>query len=114
MRSGRDEPKWVVICMCMEAMLRISLYSFLYLKLAKTLCLLILTYVFSSTKSENKRSEQVLTRSGRRGGGECVKGEVALTMYSHVSKHKNHKKKNKQHLLSPNTHTLVDASGTYL
>jgi hypothetical protein len=37
-RSGRDEPIWVVIHMCMEAMLGISLYSYLYLKLAKTLC----------------------------------------------------------------------------
>jgi hypothetical protein len=36
-RSGRDQPIWVVIHKCMKAMLRISLY--LYLKLAKTLCL---------------------------------------------------------------------------
>jgi hypothetical protein len=28
-RSGRDEPVWVVIYMCMEAMLGISLYSYL-------------------------------------------------------------------------------------
>jgi hypothetical protein len=38
-RSGRDEPMWVVIHMCMEAMLGICLYSYPYLKLAKTLCL---------------------------------------------------------------------------
>jgi hypothetical protein len=38
-RFGRDEPMWVVIHMCMEAMLGISLYSYLYLKLAKMLCL---------------------------------------------------------------------------
>jgi hypothetical protein len=38
-RSGRDEPMWVAIHMCMEAMLGISLYSYLCLKLAKTLCL---------------------------------------------------------------------------
>jgi hypothetical protein len=37
--SGKDESMWVVIHMCMEAMLVISLYSFLYLKLAKLLCL---------------------------------------------------------------------------
>jgi hypothetical protein len=30
---------WVAIHMCMETMLGISLYSYLYLKLAKTLCL---------------------------------------------------------------------------
>jgi hypothetical protein len=38
-RSGRDEPIWVVKHMCMEAMLRISPYSYPYLKQAKTLCL---------------------------------------------------------------------------
>jgi hypothetical protein len=38
-RSGRDEPVQVVIHMCMEAMLGISLYSYPHLKLAKTLSL---------------------------------------------------------------------------
>jgi hypothetical protein len=38
-RSGRNEPIWVVIHKCMEAMLGISLFSYPYLKLAKTLCL---------------------------------------------------------------------------
>jgi hypothetical protein len=38
-RSGRDEPIQVVIHMCIEAMVGISLYSYLYLKLAKLLCL---------------------------------------------------------------------------
>jgi hypothetical protein len=38
-RSGRDEPSWVAIHLCMEAVLGISLYGFLYLKLAKILCL---------------------------------------------------------------------------
>jgi hypothetical protein len=36
-RSGRDEPVWVAIHMCMEAMLGISLYNYLYLKLATML-----------------------------------------------------------------------------
>jgi hypothetical protein len=40
---------------CMEARLGISLYSNLYLKLAKWYVFLIISYVFSSTKSENKR-----------------------------------------------------------
>jgi hypothetical protein len=35
-RSGRDEPIWVVIYICMEETQGISLYSYLYLKLAKT------------------------------------------------------------------------------
>jgi hypothetical protein len=38
-RSGGDEPMWVVIYKYMEATLGISLYSSLYLKLAKTMCL---------------------------------------------------------------------------
>jgi hypothetical protein len=82
---------WVVIHMCMEAMLGISLYSYLYLKLAKTLCryvFLIISYVFSSTKSENKREEQVLPPEG---GGEAgvwgrQQGEMSQTMYTHMNK----------------------------
>jgi hypothetical protein len=49
-RSGRDELMQVVIHMCMEAMLRISLYSYPYLKLAKPYVFLIISYVFSSQK----------------------------------------------------------------
>jgi hypothetical protein len=37
--SGRDELIWVLIHMCMEAMIGTSLYSYLYLKLTKPLCL---------------------------------------------------------------------------
>jgi hypothetical protein len=68
-RSGRDEPMWVVIQLYMEAMLGISLYSYLYIQLAKMLCLV----GFSSTKLENKRAEQELPgrdrgwEGGRRG-----------------------------------------------
>jgi hypothetical protein len=62
-RSGRDEPMWVVIHMCMEAMLGISLYSYLYLKLAKMICLsyYLLCFLF------NKIGEQ--EDSARKGGG---------------------------------------------
>jgi hypothetical protein len=35
---GRNELMWVALHKCMEAMLGISLYSYLYLKLAKLLC----------------------------------------------------------------------------
>jgi hypothetical protein len=38
-RPGRDEPMWIAIHKCMEPMLEISLYSYVYLKLAKTICL---------------------------------------------------------------------------
>jgi hypothetical protein len=62
----RGEPMWITIHVCMEATLGISLYSYLYLKLAKHYVFLITSYVFSSTKSENKRA-QVLPGSGGRG-----------------------------------------------
>jgi hypothetical protein len=47
-RSGRDEPMWVAIHMCRETMLGISLYSYLYLKLAK------LSSVFNKIGEEGK------------------------------------------------------------
>jgi hypothetical protein len=40
-RCGRDESMWVAIHKCIEAMLGISMYSSLYLKVAK---MLILSY----------------------------------------------------------------------
>jgi hypothetical protein len=44
----------------MEAMLRISLYSYLHLKLAKMLCFSYYLLCFLSNKIENKRAKQVL------------------------------------------------------
>jgi hypothetical protein len=70
---------WVVIHMCMEAILGSSLNSYLYLKLAKHYVSLIISYVFSSTKLENKRAEQVLPGSGGRvgsGGRGCGPNNV--------------------------------------
>jgi uncharacterized membrane protein len=67
---------WVAIHKCMEAPLGISLYSYLYLELAKTYVFFIISYVFSSTKSENKKAEQVLPGSG---GGRGEGGVVAQT-----------------------------------
>jgi hypothetical protein len=65
-RSGRDESIQVVIHMCMEAMLGISLYSYTYLKLAKVLCLSY--YCLSSLQQKlEKRAEQFLP--GREGDG---------------------------------------------
>jgi hypothetical protein len=58
---------WVVIHKYVEAMLGVSLYSYLYLKLM--LFFPIIFYDFSSTKSENKREEQVLPRREGSGGG---------------------------------------------
>jgi hypothetical protein len=70
----------------MEAMLGISLYSYPYLKLAKTFY--IIAYVFSLTKLE-KRAEQVLP--GSEGAWEKERGcgvqqqEMTETMYVHMN-----------------------------
>jgi hypothetical protein len=66
-RYDRDEPIWVVIHMCIETTQGISPYSYLYLKLAKTPCFSYYLYVYFSTKSENRRAEQVLPGDGGRG-----------------------------------------------
>jgi hypothetical protein len=52
-RSSRGKPTQVVTHMCMEVMLGIFLYSYLYLKLA---VFLLISHVFSLTKLE-KRAE---------------------------------------------------------
>jgi hypothetical protein len=50
-----------------------SLCSYLYLKLAKMPCFSFYLLCFSSTKSENRRADQVLPRVGFGMGG---RGEV--------------------------------------
>jgi hypothetical protein len=45
-RIGRDEPIWVVIYIQIETTQGISLYSYLYFKLAKHHAFLIIFYVF--------------------------------------------------------------------
>jgi hypothetical protein len=78
----------------MEAMLGISLYNYLYLRLAKTAVFLIIPYAFFSTKL--KREEQVLPRSDGGEGEEEVGrgqgGEMAQTVYRHMNKCINNKK----------------------
>jgi hypothetical protein len=54
--SGRDEPMWVVIHMCMAAMLGISLYSYLFLKLPKMLCLSYYLLCFLLNKTGEQES----------------------------------------------------------
>jgi chloramphenicol O-acetyltransferase len=54
-------------------------------KASKNAIFFLISYVFSSTKSENKRMELVLPRSGTR----VVGSKMAQTMYTHVSKCKN-------------------------
>jgi hypothetical protein len=55
-RSGRDEPMWVSIHKCMEATLGISLYSYLYLKRAKMLCLSYYLLCFLLNKIREEES----------------------------------------------------------
>jgi hypothetical protein len=88
-RSGRDESIWVVIHMCMEAMLGISLYSYPYVKLAKTLCLShYCLWLLYNEIAEEGRTGSVWKReeSGgdERGGGQWV--EMTQTMYAHMNK----------------------------
>jgi hypothetical protein len=69
-RSGR-EPVWVVIHMCVEAMLGISLYSSLYLKLAKKKCsvfLIISCFLFNNI-GEQEGGTGSAQKVGRWGGG---------------------------------------------
>jgi hypothetical protein len=67
-RSGRDEPMWVAIHMYMEETLGISLYSYLYLKLAKILSFL-LSPMFSLYKiGEQERGTGSAQKQGRAGG----------------------------------------------
>jgi hypothetical protein len=74
----------------MEAMLGISLFSYLYLKLAKMLCLsyYLLPFLFNKT-IEHKGGTGSAWKWGGRGGS-------GLTMYVHVSKCENDKIKRYQ------------------
>jgi hypothetical protein len=71
-RSSRDEPMWVSIHMCMEAMLRLSLYSYIYLKLAKTICLsyYLLCFLFNKIVDEEDRTGSAWEWAGVGGEGD--------------------------------------------
>jgi hypothetical protein len=93
-RSDRGEPIWFVIHMCIEAILGISLYGYLYLEISlsqasKNAVFLIISYVFSSTKFE-KSAEHILPRSQevgeKREGVGDMEGEMAQTIYIHMHK----------------------------
>jgi hypothetical protein len=68
-RSGRNEPMWVVIHMCMEATLGISLYSHLYPKLAKMVCLLYYLLYFLFNKIGEKGRTVSTRKQGKGVGG---------------------------------------------
>jgi hypothetical protein len=80
---------WVSIHKCKELMLGISLYSYLYPKLAKMVCLsyYVLCFLFNKIREE----EGGTGSTWKRGIGESKGGEVEQTMYTHVSKSKKDK-----------------------
>jgi hypothetical protein len=67
----------------MEAMLGIFLYSNLYLKLEKMLCLSYYLLCYQRTRGRYRFCPEA--------GGEVMGRKVAQTMYIHVSKYKNDK-----------------------
>jgi hypothetical protein len=79
---------WILAYLCIDAMLRISLYSYPYLNSQNGFVFLIIAYVFSSIKL-GKRAEQLLPGSqgvwGRRGRGFRAAGRN-VPMYAHVNK----------------------------
>jgi hypothetical protein len=86
-RTGRDEPFGVVIHICMEITQGITLCSYLYLKLSKCHVSPFIFYVFSSTKSKNRRVEKVLPGWEGGGGGEtCRRINVVQIQCTHVCK----------------------------
>jgi hypothetical protein len=69
--SCREEPMWVVIHKCMEAMLGISLYSYFYPKLAKMLCLsyYLLCFLFNKIRGQEGRTGSAGKQGGENRGG---------------------------------------------
>jgi hypothetical protein len=78
---------WVAIHKCMEAMLRFSLYSYLYFKLAKMLRLsyYLLCFLFNKIGEEEDRTSSAQKQGVGEGGG----GRWPETVYTHVSKCRN-------------------------
>jgi hypothetical protein len=70
----------------MEAMLEISLYSYLYLKLAKMLWFYyLLCFLFNKIGEKDRRSAWKPGVGGKgRSGGQA--GEMAQIMYAHMNK----------------------------
>jgi hypothetical protein len=98
-RSGRDELMWVAIFKCMEGTLEISPYRYLYLKLAKMLCLSYYLLCVLFNKIGEQKGE---TGCAWKQGGE-VGREMAQTVYTHVSKCKSDKIKVRKKYLSLRT-----------
>jgi hypothetical protein len=74
-RTEKGKSSGAVIQICMGTTQGNSLCSHLYLKLPKGHISHFIFYVFSPTKLENRRTEQVLPRCGRGSGWHWWKGE---------------------------------------
>jgi hypothetical protein len=87
-RSGRDESIWVAIHMCMITILGISLYSYLYLKLANTLHFsnYLLCSLFNKIGEQEGRTVSAQKWVG--GGFQGWEGVLAQIIYTHVSNKK--------------------------
>jgi hypothetical protein len=90
-RSDRNEPIWIVIHICMITTLGISLDSYVYLKLAKTLCFsyYLLCFLFNKIREQ----EQNKFCLGVQGLGRQI-------TYTHVSTCKNNLKNPKCFIIS--------------
>jgi glycosyltransferase involved in cell wall biosynthesis len=86
--SGRDEPMWIAIHKCMEAVVGFCLYSYLYLKLAKAPCLsyYLLCFLFNKIREQESR-----TGFAQKWGRVGKSREVDQTIYTYESKCKNDK-----------------------
>jgi hypothetical protein len=106
-RSGRDEPIQDAVHMCTEAMLGICLYSCLYLKLAKTLCLSYYLLCFLLNKIGEEGRTGSAWKQGSGGKREWVGAgrEMAQTMYAHMNKLINFFKCPKRSIAFPKSHS---------
>jgi hypothetical protein len=75
MRSGRDEPIWVVKHMCMEALLGIYLYSCLYLISKSAMSFLLPLMLQQNWRRGQNRFLPGSIRDGRRERGVESSGE---------------------------------------
>jgi hypothetical protein len=86
---------WIVMHRCMDATVGLSLYSYLYFKLAKALCLSSFLLCFLYYK--------IGKQEGRKGSArKREQGEVAQTMCTPVSKCKNDKTRKKIEIVYEN------------
>jgi hypothetical protein len=95
--SGRDESIWVVIHLCMEAVLGIFLYSLSLTQLAKTLCLSYYCLCLHQNwrKGQNRfcLEVRVVVGRGRRQGAVGRNDPNNVCTYEYMNKEKKEKKK---------------------